>query len=74
MLQHGFITDVIFYVGKGTKREIIKAHKYMLACRSSVFFVKFCGSRDAEDVYAVDDIEPDIFHKLLKYVNDLLTR
>lgn len=47
----------------------MKAHKYVLASRSSVFAAMLYGSlSETSDVIVVPDIEPDVFDALLKFM------
>ena len=65
MLDNQVYCDVTFKVGKAGK--LIRAHKYVLASRSSVFAAMFCGSlQETSDVIVVSDIEPDTFDILLR--------
>lgn len=58
--------DVNFKVG--TAGVNVKAHKYVLASRSSVFAAMLYGSLlEVSDAIAVPDIEPEVFGVLLKY-------
>jgi hypothetical protein len=65
MLQKEINCDVTFVLGQ--KKEPIRAHKYMLISRSSVFQSIFCGSisGDNNNVIPVSDILPDTFKSLL---------
>lgn len=57
--------DVTFKVGTAGKE--VKAHKYVLASRSSVFAAMFYGSlSEVKDVIIVPDIETEVFNILLK--------
>uniref|UniRef100_K1R766 BTB/POZ domain-containing protein 6 n=1 Tax=Magallana gigas TaxID=29159 RepID=K1R766_MAGGI len=59
--------DVTFKVGTAGKE--VKAHKYVLASRSSVFAAMLYGSlSEANDVIAVPDIEAETFNILLKFL------
>lgn len=65
MLNNQIYCDVTFKVGTAGKE--VKAHKYVLASRSSVFAAMLYGSlSEANDVIAVPDIEAEIFNILLK--------
>lgn len=67
MFINQLYSDVTFKVG--TSRNDVKAHKYVLASRSSVFATMLYGSlSETSDVIVVPDIEPDEFDTLLKYV------
>lgn len=66
MLQNEINCDVIFLLGQ--KKESVKAHKYMLISRSSVFQSIFTGSISNEnrnDTIPVSDITPETFKELL---------
>lgn len=65
MFNNQIYCDVTFKVGTAGKE--VKAHKYVLASRSSVFAAMLYGSlSEANDVIAVPDIEAEIFNILLK--------
>ena len=59
--------DVTFLLGQ--KKEPVKAHKYILISRSSVFQSIFCGtisgSNEGNDVIPVSDVDVDTFKALL---------
>lgn len=67
MLSNELYCDVLFKVGgMGTE---IKAHKYVLASRSAVFAAMLYGNLSKEsDFINTPDIEPDIFHEILRLV------
>ncbi|XP_061196531.1 BTB/POZ domain-containing protein 6-like [Saccostrea echinata] len=59
--------DVTFLVGANSTP--IKAHKYVLASRSPVFFAMFLGpAKESSDEIIVPDIEDLVFEKFLRYV------
>ena len=64
MLNNAIACDVTFLVGD--KQEKIRAHKFILICRSTVFEAMLSGefSDDKEDI-KVPDIEPDVFRSFL---------
>lgn len=65
MLSDQIMCDVTFCVGKESK--VIKAHKYVLGSRSSVFFAMLFGTlAETKAKIQIPDIEPDIFEILLK--------
>ncbi|XP_063410715.1 BTB/POZ domain-containing protein 6-like isoform X2 [Mytilus trossulus] len=66
MLNKEIMCDVTFLVG--TDQSIIKAHKYMLASRSPVFYTMFEGSCPEKGEIIVPDINPEIFKSLLKCI------
>ncbi|KAL5017580.1 hypothetical protein ScPMuIL_007169 [Solemya velum] len=69
MLEEGIATDVTFLVGK--EKQIVRAHKYMLICRSPVFQAMFCGPQlllSDDNKIVIPDIEPDVFLVLLRFI------
>ena len=65
MMDNQVYCDVTFKVGKAW--NLMKAHKYVLASKSSVFAAMFYGSlQETSDVIVVSDIEPDTFDILLR--------
>lgn len=64
MLEKEIMCDVTFRVG--TDQTIIKAHKYMLASRSPVFYTMFEGSCPEKGEVIVPDVNPATFKILLK--------
>ncbi|XP_045177655.2 BTB/POZ domain-containing protein 6-like [Mercenaria mercenaria] len=69
MLQNEINCDVTFLLGQ--KKEAIKAHKYMLVSRSSVFQSIFCGSISGSsnnDTIPVSDIDTETFKTLLMFL------
>ncbi|CAC5390002.1 BTBD3_6 [Mytilus coruscus] len=66
MLEKEIMCDVTFRVG--TDQSIIKAHKYMLASRSPVFYTMFEGSCPEKGEIIVPDINPEIFKASLKCI------
>lgn len=69
MLQNEINCDVTFLLGQ--KKEPIKAHKYMLVSRSSVFQSIFGGSISGDsnsDTIPVSDIDPETFKTLLMFL------
>ena len=67
MLHQEVGSDVTFLLGQ--KKEPVKAHKYILISRSSVFQSIFCGSisgtKEGSEVIPVTDIDTDTFKALL---------
>ena len=66
MFHHEINSDVTFLLGQ--KKVPVKAHKYILISRSSVFQSIFCGTIAGDkdrDVIPVSDIEVDTFKSLL---------
>ncbi|CAC5403375.1 SPOP [Mytilus coruscus] len=63
MLEKEMMCDVTFRIGK--VQSIIKAHKYMLASRSPVFYTMFEGSCPEEGEVIVPDISLATFKILL---------
>ena len=67
MLQHEIGCDVTFRVG--VAGDEVRAHKYVLASRSSVFFAMLYGPfqhGDAGTSIEIPDIEKDVFMCLLR--------
>ncbi|XP_062619443.1 uncharacterized protein LOC134281004 [Saccostrea cucullata] len=59
--------DVTFLVGKNGAE--VKAHKFILMCRSSVFFSMFEGQESSlQQAVKVEDIQEDIFLKFLQFL------
>ncbi|XP_053374045.1 BTB/POZ domain-containing protein 6-like [Mercenaria mercenaria] len=68
MLQDGILCDVTFLAGS-SKKEEVKAHKFILASRSPVFYAMFCGSlAESSNTVQIPDIEPGIFRDLLRFI------
>jgi hypothetical protein len=67
MFQQGLWTDVVFKCMDHDKGEgVIKAHKNVLASRSSVFQAMFFGPcADTTDVVELKDKEKEILHLFL---------
>ncbi|XP_053373261.1 BTB/POZ domain-containing protein 6-like [Mercenaria mercenaria] len=66
--QDGTLCDVTFLVGN-EKKEEVKAHKFIFANRSPVFYATFCGSlAESSNTIHVPDIEPEIFRALLRFI------
>ncbi|XP_060557022.1 BTB/POZ domain-containing protein 3-like [Ruditapes philippinarum] len=70
MFQQGLWTDVVFKCMDHDKgEEVIKAHKNVLASRSSVFQAMFFGPcADTTDVVELKDREKEILHLFLVYI------
>lgn len=67
MLQQKIGCDISFLLGKS--KELVQAHSYMLASRSSVFFAMLYGPFDKSDKpIEIPDIEKDIFEQILRYL------
>lgn len=67
MLDFQIAADVTFIVGQ--QQTTLKAHKFMLICRSSVFQAMFsCNFADNVNAVTITDIEPEVFQSLLKYM------
>ncbi|XP_045166432.2 BTB/POZ domain-containing protein 6-like isoform X2 [Mercenaria mercenaria] len=67
MLTSRLATDVEFSVGN--EKGIVKAHKFILTCRSSVFQAMFTNDfADSRETIHVPDIELDIFEKMLSFM------
>ncbi|KAK9168332.1 hypothetical protein Syun_000472 [Stephania yunnanensis] len=66
LLDSGIGSDITFKVGE----HCFKAHKLVLAARSSVFEAQFYGT-DADrnlDEIEMEDVEPSIFTAMLKFI------
>ncbi|XP_045193670.2 uncharacterized protein LOC123549559 [Mercenaria mercenaria] len=62
-------TDVMFHCKDSEEREVIKAHKIVLAARSPVFQAMFFGPcADGKDEVNLKDVEQDIFLLVLRYI------
>lgn len=67
MLLNKVACDVTFLVGANSTP--IKAHKYVLASRSPVFFAMFLGpAKESSNEITVPDIEDCVFEKFLRYL------
>jgi len=64
MLTEEVMCDVTFRVG--SDKTTIKAHKYMLASRSPVFYTMFEGSLPETGEINVPDIDKNIFQIILR--------
>jgi hypothetical protein len=64
MLQNQLMCDVTFHVG--ANRTPIKAHKFMLASVSPVFYSMLDGPMAETGDVSIPDIEADIFKDMLK--------
>ena len=64
MLQNQLMCDVAFYVG--ANRTPIKAHKFMLASASEVFYSMFEWPMAETGDVNIPDIEVNIFKDILK--------
>ena len=64
MLQNQLMCDVTFHVG--ANRTPIKAHKFMLASASPVFYSMLDGPMAEPDDVSIPDIEANIFKDILK--------
>ncbi|XP_062570010.1 BTB/POZ domain-containing protein 2-like [Saccostrea cucullata] len=66
MLKNEIHCDVSFKVGKEGK--LVRAHKYVLACRSPVFDAMLYGDLAEANDIKIPDIEPSVFHVLLRFL------
>jgi len=64
MLQNELMCDVTFHVG--ANRMPIKAHKFMLASASPVFYSMFDGPIAENGDVSIPDIAANIFKDILK--------
>lgn len=64
MLNQQFMCDVTFLLG--SERTVYKAHRYMLASASPVFFSMFEGPMAEQGEVNIPDIEKDIFQQLVR--------
>ena len=64
MLQNQLMCDVTFHVG--ANRTPFKAHKFMLASASPVFYSMFDGPMAETGDVSIPDIEANIFKDILK--------
>ena len=64
MLQNELMCDVTFHVG--ANRTPIKAHTFMLASASPVFYSMFDGPMAETGDVSIPDIEANIFKDMLK--------
>ncbi|XP_053373276.1 BTB/POZ domain-containing protein 6-like [Mercenaria mercenaria] len=68
MLHDGVLCDVTFLAGS-SKKEEVKAHKFVMVSRSPVFYAMFCGSlAESSSTVQIPDIEPEIFRELLRFI------
>ncbi|XP_071127106.1 BTB/POZ domain-containing protein 6-like [Mytilus edulis] len=66
MLDNQLMCDVTFHVG--SDRSPIKAHKYMLASASPVFYSMFEGPLSEKGDVDIADIIPEYFSMMLQYI------
>ncbi|KAK3106240.1 hypothetical protein FSP39_015854 [Pinctada imbricata] len=71
MLANQIMCDVTFLLGED--RLKVQAHKYMLASRSPVFLAMLEGPMAEKGKIDIPDIEKDIFHIFLRYIDDVLS-
>ena len=64
MLQNELMCDVTFYVGDN--QTPIKAHKFMMASASPVFYSMFEGPLAEQGDVSITDVEANIFRDILK--------
>jgi hypothetical protein len=64
MLQNELMCDVTFHVG--ANRMPFKAHKFMLASGSPVFYTMFDGPMAEMGDVSIPDIEANIFKDILR--------
>ena len=64
-LNNELYTDIEFTVGK--EKEVVKAHKFILATCSPVFEKMFFGSLpESTSPITITDVEPEAFRNLLR--------
>ena len=69
MLENEIATDVQFSFPSSLVIEKIKAHKFILMSRSSVFFTMFSsGMQDANRDVIIMDVMPSMFRTFLRYL------
>ncbi|KAL3858831.1 hypothetical protein ACJMK2_009083 [Sinanodonta woodiana] len=66
MFENHVACDVTFFVGK--QIQDMKAHKFVLISRSSVFYAMLCGLLQETGPINIPDIEPAGFEQLLRYL------
>ncbi|CAC5406967.1 unnamed protein product [Mytilus coruscus] len=66
MLNNQLMCDVTFHVG--TDKTPIKAHKYMLASSSPVFYSMFEGPLAEKGTVQIVDMEPEYFNMILQFI------
>ncbi|XP_052073923.1 BTB/POZ domain-containing protein 6-like [Mytilus californianus] len=66
MLTNQVMCDVTFIVGHD--QSPIKAHKYMLASSSPVFFNMFNGAVAEKGNVRIPDVKADVFNELLQFI------
>ncbi|CAC5411604.1 BTBD3_6 [Mytilus coruscus] len=66
MLDNQLMCDVTFHVG--SDKSPIKAHKYMLASASPVFYSMFEGPLSEKGDVDIADITPEYFNMMLQYI------
>ncbi|XP_063414692.1 BTB/POZ domain-containing protein 6-like [Mytilus trossulus] len=66
MMNNQLMCDVTFNVG--TDKTPIKAHKYMLASSSPVFYSMFEGPLAEKGTVDIVDIEPEYFKMILQFI------
>ena len=64
MLDNEIDCDVTFRVGD--TQEVVRAHKYMLGSRSSVFYAMLYGALAERGEIHIPDMEPHTFNCLLR--------
>ncbi|CAG2219712.1 unnamed protein product [Mytilus edulis] len=66
MLDNQLMCDVTFHVG--SDKSPIKAHKYMLASASPVFYSMFEGPISEKGDVVIADMTPEYFNMMLQYI------
>ncbi|XP_077521458.1 BTB/POZ domain-containing protein 6-like isoform X2 [Amblyomma americanum] len=69
-LNSRVLSDVEFILPPGSDRipRTVRAHKQFLAMTNEVFFTKFFLNEPDESKFYIDDLHPDGFYGLLKYL------
>jgi hypothetical protein len=68
MLQNEVLCDVTLLAG--SNRQVIRAHKFILASRSTGFYAMFCNSSDKlTDTIEVADVDFEVLKEIVRLVN-----
>ncbi|XP_046331070.2 BTB/POZ domain-containing protein 6-like isoform X3 [Haliotis rufescens] len=66
MLSSEDSCDVSFRVGK--EEKLVRAHRYVLMSRSSVFHAMLCGPLAEKEEIKIPDVEEETFSEMLRYL------